>query len=154
MPIVKNIDQLDTVIQPYIIKAMEMTRDQIFDVIWQKTNDYYNEPVFDTLRNPDPAEPEYYDRTGNLMNSLTASHVSSSGGGYYCTVGWDDDYLAFRYQKVSGLQVLQSFNSAKHGLNVEGEHNYWDEAMTELGGKTGIIKLFKQNLKASGLPVK
>lgn len=159
MQIIQNIKDLDKVFEPYLEKAMILTRDEIFEVVSRKVSDYYNEPVFQH----DPTDvPDYYQRTGNLMESLTATHISKSGNMMEFRVGWDDDYLTFRYPKgfgkskyngITGLQVLQSFNSGTHGYTVDGEHNYWDEALDELGGEQGIINRFKANCKKVGLSI-
>ena len=100
------------------------------------------------------------------MESLTASHITKSGNSMEFRVGWDDEYLTFRYPRwfthktygdayngITGLQVLQAFNSGTHGYTVIGEHNYWDEALAELGGEQGIINIFKANCKKVGLPI-
>lgn len=159
MQIIQNIKDLDKVFEPYLEKAMILTRDEIFEVVSRKVSDYYNEPVFQH----DPTDvPDYYQRTGNLIESLTATHISKSGNMMEFRVGWDDDYLSFRYPKgfgkskyneITGLQVLQAFNSGTHGYTVDGEHNYWDEALDELGGEQGIINRFKANCKKVGLPI-
>lgn len=159
MKIIQNIKDLDKVFEPYLEKAMILTRDEIFEVVSRKVSDYYNEPVFQH----DPTDvPDYYQRTGNLMESLTATHITKSGNMMEFRVGWDEDYLTFRYPKgfgkskyngITGLQVLQAFNSGTHGYTVDGEHNYWDEALDELGGEQGIINKFKANCKKVGLPI-
>ena len=163
MQIIQNIKDLDKVFESYLEKAMILTRDEIFEVVSRKVSDYYNEPVFN---DPDPTEPDYYNRTGTLMESLTASHITKSGNSMEFRVGWDDEYLTFRYPRgfthktygdayngITGLQVLQAFNSGTHGYTVIGEHNYWDEALAELGGEQGIINIFKANCKKVGLPI-
>ena len=147
MQIIQNIKDLDKVFEPYLEKAMILTRDEIFEVVSRKVSDYYN-------------------RTGTLMESLTASHITKSGNSMEFRVGWDDEYLTFRYPRgfthktygdayngITGLQVLQAFNSGTHSYTVIGEHNYWDEALEELGGEQGIINIFKANCKKVGLPI-
>lgn len=159
MKIIQNIKDLDKVFEPYLEKAMILTRDEIFEVVSRKVSDYYNEPVFQ--HNPTDV-PDYYQRTGNLMESLTATHISKSGNYMEFRVGWDDDYLTFRYPKgfgkskyngITGLQVLQAFDSGTHGYTVSGSHNYFQEALDELGGELGIINRFKANCKKVGLPI-
>ena len=44
-------------------------------------------------------------------------------------------------------------NDHSHGGLVPGEHDYWDEALSELGGEEGIIELFKQNCIKVGIPI-
>lgn len=156
---INNIKDLENIVNRYIVKALELTRDEIFDVVSQKVIDYYNEDVFEE----EPINrPDYYQRTGHLMESLTASHITKNENGYEFRVGWDDDYLTFRYPKgfgkskyngITGLQVLEAFDSETHGYTVYGSHNYWTEALNELGNKQGLIELFKKNCKKVGLPI-
>ena len=156
---IQNMKDLEKVVNKYIIKALELTRDEIFEVVSRKVSDYYNEEVFEH----EPRDiPDFYQRTGNLMESLSATHITSNGNGYEFRVGWDDDYLTFRYPKgfgkskyngITGLQVLQAFDSGTHGYTVSGSHNYFQEALDELGGESGIINRFKTNCKRVGLNI-
>ena len=156
---INNMKDLENIVNKYIAKALELTRDEIFEVVSRKVSDYYNEDVF--MYDPTD-EPDYYQRTGNLMESLTATHVNPNNNGYEFRVGWDDDYLTFRYPKgfgksryngITGLQVLQAFDSGTHGYTVSGSHNYWTEALDELGNESGLIERFKKNCKRVGLPI-
>lgn len=165
MPRVNNLKDLEKVLKPYIKKAMTLTRDQIFEIVSQKISDYYSEEVFN---NPlDESEPFMYTRTGKLMESLTASNIKESNGVYSFTVGFDDEYLSFKYDgnpnqpkkphfnPATGKDVLEWLNSGLHGGNVSGGHNYLDEAMAEIESRYGgVSQLFKQNLKRVGLPIK
>ena len=156
---IQNMKDLEKVVNKYIIKALELTRDEIFEVVSRKVSDDYNEAVFEH----EPRDiPDFYQRTGNLMESLSATHITSNGNGYEFRVGWDSEYLQFRYQKGFGkskyngitcLQVLQAFDSGTHGYTVQGDHNYWTEALDELGNEQGIIELFKKNCKRVGLNI-
>ena len=156
---IQNMKDLEKVVNKYIIKALELTRDEIFEVVSRKVSDYYNEEVFEH----EPRDmPDFYQRTGNLMESLSATHITSNGNGYEFRVGWDSEYLQFRYPKgfgkskyngITGLQVLQAFNSGTHGYTVSGSHNYFQEALDELGGESGIINRFKTNCKRVGLNI-
>lgn len=156
---INNMKNLENIVNKYMVKAMELTRDEIFEVVSRKVSDYYNEPVFQH----DPIDvPDYYQRTGNLIESLTTTHVTENGNGFEFRVGWDEEYLSFTYPKgfgkskyngITGLQVLQAFDSGTHGYTVSGSHNYFQEALDELGGKLGIINRFKANCKRVGLPI-
>ena len=156
---IQNMKDLEKVVNKYIIKALELTRDEIFEVVSRKVSDYYNEEVFEH----EPRDiPDFYQRTGNLMESLSATHITSNGNRYEFRVGWDSEYLQFRYPRgfrkskyngITGLQVLQAFDSGTHGYTVQGEHNYWTEALNELGNEKGIIELFKKNCKRVGLNI-
>lgn len=163
---ISTISKLDALLQPYIMKAMESTKDIIFEIVWDKVNDYYNEPVFSTNITESPSEPEVYNRTGRLMEELRASNIKKVGKNYYFDVGWDDDYLRFSYpgnggQKrishfnpATGEDVLGWFNDFSHGGNVIGEHKYWDEALQEVNDLGGVVGIFKNELKKIGIKVK
>ena len=157
---IQNMKDLEKVVNKYIIKALELTRDEIFEVVSRKVSDYYNEEVFEH----EPRDiPDFYQRTGNLMESLSATNITSNGNGYEFRVGWDSEYLQFNYPKgfgkskyngITGLQVLQAFDSGTHGYTVQGNHNYWTEVFEELNSKYGsIVNLFKENCKKVGLPI-
>lgn len=156
---INNIRDLEKMVNKYIVKALELTRDEIFEVVSQKVLEYYNENVF---AHEPTDEPDYYVRTGQLMESLTSSNIKSVGNGYEFTVGWDDSYLQFRYPRgfgkskfngITGLQVLQAFDSSSHGYTVHGSHDYFKEALAELGEEKGIIEKFIKNCKKVGLPI-
>lgn len=162
--IIRELGQLQKELKSRIIKAMEMTKNQIFEVVSQKIIDYYNDPAFDGSTNPLD-----YNRTGRLMESLTESHITSTANGFEFTVGWDDDYLTFTYpgwniqygrgrsgkNQATGLDVLNYMNEGYHGgYAFGGGHKFWTESLNELGGEIGIMKLFEKNLKDCGVPLK
>lgn len=149
---IRSMDDLINMINEYLMQAMTMTRDQIFEVLSNKVVAYYNEPVFSP---PDPTVPKVYSRTGALLESLTASNIEKDGNGIKCKIGWEDDYLSLTYSGgASGLEVLTWMDSSSHGGTISGSHNYFTEAINELGGALGIVKLFKKNCIAVGLPIK
>lgn len=135
-----------------IVKALEVTRKTIGEVLKQKTQDYYDEYV-----------PNQYERTYLLMNSLVnLSEYSIEKGkvekrklGYGFKVGWDNAYLDFQYIEigVTGEMVLRFYNDQSHGgvsKDNNGdpfEHRFFSEAIEELGGEEGIKKIFLANLK-------
>ena len=163
MPTIRNINDLEKLLRPKMIRAMEMTRDEVFEIISQKVSDYYNEPVFNS---PDPTEPDYYQRTGTLMESLTGGKVIEHNNYYSFVCGFDDEYLEYRYPKgffkggsrnqyngITGEQVLQAFNSSTHGYTVQGDHDYWNEALSEINALGGLDGILKRNLKRLGVPI-
>lgn len=156
---INNMKDLENMVNKYIVKAMELTRDEIFEVVARKVSDYYSEDVF---QHPPTDEPDYYVRTGRLMESLTATHITKVGNMFEFRVGWDDEYLSFRYPQgfgkskyngITGLQVLQAFDDSSHGYTVGGSHDYFQEALNELGNEQGIMNRFKANCKRVGLPI-
>lgn len=166
MPIIiKDLEHLQKELSSRIQKAMELTKNEIFDVVSRKVFKYYNDPVFDG----NSTEPRDYDRTGKLMESLTASHITSTKDGFQFTVGWDDDYLIFTYpgwniqygrglsgkNAATGLDVLNYMAEGYHGgYSFFGGHKFWDESLNELGGKSGILNMFERNLRLCGVPLK
>ncbi len=149
---INNMNDLEKVLQPYIIKSMELTEEIIFKKIKEKVEDYYTE-----------YQPIVYQRTDKLREAPFKSEIKKNGNGYYFVVGFKDDYLTFQYTGnqrwsgnvfATGEDVLRYFNFHSHGGTVKGSHNYWDEVLSDLGGDVGIINLFKQNCKRVGLPIK
>ena len=59
-----------------------------------------------------------------------------------------------KYDAITGEQVLKAFDSGTHGYTVKGQHRYWQESLSELGGEKGILELFKKNCIKVGLPIK
>lgn len=162
--IIKNLGQLQKELNSRIIKAMELTKEEIFIIVSQKVFSYYEDPVFDGS-----IEPLDYRRTDKMLKSLTASHITSTKNGFQFTVGWDDDYLTFTYpgwgeqfgrgmlgkNQATGLDVLNYMNAGYHGgYGFYGGHKFWDEALAELGGKSGILSIFESNLTKCGVPLK
>ena len=164
MPTFRNYNEFEKFFNSKLQKAMELTRDEVFEVVSSKVSDYYNEDVFAT---PPIDVPDYYERTGTLMESLSGGHVIKQGNTYSFTVGFDDDYLEFRYSggfttrrygskynAITGEQVLQAFNSGTHGYTVQGSHNYWDEALDEINSRGGLDGILKMNLIKLGVPIR
>ena len=164
MPTFKNYNEFEKFFNSKLQKAMELTRDEVFEVVSRKVSDYYNEDVFAT---PPTDVPDYYERTGTLMESLSGGHVIKQGNAYSFTVGFDDDYLEFRYSggfttrrygskynAITGEQVLQAFNTGTHGYTVQGSHNYWDEALDEINSRGGLDGILKRNLIKLGVPIR
>lgn len=157
---VKNLQDLEKLIQPYIEKALKLTGDAIYKKLKEKVDAYYIEPVFSE---PDPTKPDVYQRSEMLKDSLFEPVITQNGSTTVLTTGFEDDYLSFEYpgnpqwkknKLATGKDVLEWFNASSHGGIVKGSHDFWDEALEELDGEQGIIKLFKQNCKKVGLPIK
>lgn len=157
---IRNINDLQKAIEPYIINAMELTGRTIYEKLKEKVNDYYSEEVF---REPDKSTPDVYQRTDKLKNSLFEPIVEKKGNIYSFSTGFEDDYLTYEYPgnstwkkniSATGQDVLEWFNASLHGGIVKGSHDFWDEVLEELGNEQGIVTLFKRNCKKVGLPIK
>lgn len=154
---ITSIAQLKQEIEIRIKKAMEMTRDEIYNVVLTNVYRYYDE-----------YDPITYSRTDNLLDSFIEADrdVKAVDGGFSFKIGWEDDYLEFVYpdtfrprtrSKPTGLQVLEMFNGEYHGANcphsiLKGENNSkWDKSIAELGGIEGISNILEKNLAKVGL---
>ena len=86
MPTFKNYNEFEKFFNSKLQQAMELTRDEVFEIVSGKVMEYYTEPVFD---NVDPTIPKYYQRgtdEKSMMESLTGGHVIKQGNGYAFTV--------------------------------------------------------------------
>lgn len=150
--VIKSMSDLTKILESRIQQALKMTQQEIFEVIQQHITDYYKEPVF---RNGTSAIPLLYDRTYKLLNSLIKTDIVKSGGTLSCSVEIDPDYLDYQYMGgASGLDVMLSANEQFHGWSIEGDMRIWDDALSELGLKPGILYIMKNNLKKCGVPIK
>lgn len=128
---------LEKIMQNVIKLALQMTQDDIFDVIQKHINIYYSEYV-----------PLQYQRTDTFKDSIFVSGIKISANGAECTVEINRDYLRHIYEGgASGLEVTNWANQSLHGgIDVGTNHNFFDAALDELGGKPGITKIFKKNI--------
>lgn len=153
---ITSIAQLKQEIETKIKKAMEMTRDEIHNVVLTNVLRYYSE-----------YKPKKYRRTNMLLDTMEKRPVEGGNGSYSFKVGWDGDYLEFTYPDTfnrhshftpTGLQVLEGFNSGLHGAIIDREAigvycgtNFWDRVINEIGGAVGIGNILKKNLAKVGL---
>lgn len=82
---------LTKALDPRIKKAMELTRDEIFDMLRQKVDEYYEETPINGWGTPP------YQRTHRLEKAASKSAIDSSNGCFTFTVGFNDEYLSFQY---------------------------------------------------------
>lgn len=158
-----NYNQLEKSLNEKLKKAMNLTSDEVFQILSEKVNEYYDEPVFDGGSTPQ------YERTNKLRDSLSKSGVSYSNNKFSFTVGFDDEYLSFTYDgwerrwgrglrgknRATGEDVLNYFNAKMHGgYGFVGKHEYWNEALEEIDSRGGLDGILKRNLKKLGVPIK
>ena len=148
---IKNPNGLIKILETRVAKALQMTQDEIYQVIQEYIVKYYKEPVF---RNGTSAIPFLYDRSYKMLNSLIKTNIVSTGNGLSCTVEVDPHYLDYEYMGgASGLDVWLSANEQFHGWSIEGDIRVWDDAMAEIGLEKGIKYIMKKNLKKCGVPI-
>ena len=68
MHTIKNLKDLDRIIQPYIKRAMELTRDEIAEIIQNHVDEYYEEQFF--VNNSPQNKPYSYRRTNKFKDAL------------------------------------------------------------------------------------
>lgn len=173
MPIIKNMNDLNKTLKPYIEKAMTLTRDEISDIIQKHIDEYYEEDFF--IKNSPPNKPYRYKRTNKFKNALSQNiyPVKYSNGKFSFKVGFGKNYLNFQYQGgASGFEVLGWASEGSHGgiygnstnsfVNDSVDYGYgdgnvffWNDALIEIEEKYGSIQnMFINNCKKAGLPIK
>ena len=152
---IRNINGLKQIVDAKIQTALTATYDEINDTL-----EYYIDRYYDEYK------PKMYDRTNTLLDSPIELNVTKTKGGYACSVGFSDDYLNYQYPDTyvdtgtipnipaTGLDVV-AWNDmyGSHGYTVNGKVQMWSDTIDALGGRDGIIQIFKRNLRACGLPI-
>lgn len=148
---IKSMSELKRVLQNRVSQALKMTRDEMFKVFQKHINEYYTEKVF---MGGTSAIPAMYNRTYKLLNSLIKTDVVQSGYEISCSIEIDQDYLNYTYKEgATGFDIATYANTQSHGGTVSGDIEIWNDAIEELGGHDGIMKLMKNNLKKCGVPI-
>lgn len=142
--VIKSISDLTRIIELRVQKALEMTQQEIFEVIQEHITDYYKE-----------YNPIIYQRTWKFLNSLIKTDIIKSPNGLSCTVEIDENYLSYRYKgEITGLEVSSLANKHSHGGIYDDDFvQFWDDSMQDLGMKPGILAIMKRNLKKCRVPI-
>ena len=147
--VISGISELKRILQNRTSYALKSTRNEIFKVFQKHIVEYYHEPVFDGS-----SIPKRYDRLYKLLNSIIKTDIIISGNSISCTVEIDRDYLNYTYPEgATGQEVWEWANANTHGGTVEGNLKVWNDALDELGGREGIMRLMKNNLIKYGIPI-
>lgn len=161
---INNMKDLENTVNKYIIKALELTRDEIFEILSNKVDEYYNETPIGGWGYPQ------YKNKDMLKNATKKTSVSKIDNKFMFTVGFSDEYLTYEYpgwnkrwrrgnagkNGITGEEVLsEQFNAHMHGNpNFMGRHNYWDEMIDEINCRGGLDGILKRNLIKLGVPIK
>lgn len=157
MPVIKNMNDLQKIVEQKIRQALDLTQQEINRVL-----DYYIESYYDEY------DPLVYNRTDMLRNSPIKPQIVKNKNGYSCVVGIDEEYLNYSYPDTwryagspnvkdtpaTGLDIMQWSEKGLHGGTVQGSVRIWHDTLEELGGREGIIELMKTNMRKVGLPIK
>jgi len=156
--VIKSASQLQKVLETKAHQAIMLSQAEIYEVIQKHMENYYNEAVFKN----GSAEPSFYSRTYRFLNSLIQTNIIVENGLVSCGVQIDDNYLKYQYsgnpswdgnQTATGADVISWANEGLHGGTIGGGEPLWDNAIQELGGKSGIMRIIEKNLKKVGLPL-
>lgn len=159
---VNSMSELKRVLQNRAAYALKTTRDEIYKVIQKHITDYYHEKVFyDEQGNPSSI-PNMYQRTYQFLNSLMKTEVVLSGNEIGCTVKIDMDSLHYCQPTTTVIDMIYKGYHADTSLNddvyetprdIHTLGNFWNDAIEELGGRDGIMRMIKNNLKKCGVPI-
>lgn len=156
MPVIRSMADLQRILQGRLALALQMSQQEIYKVIQSHIAQYYEEKVFNGS-----SIPKMYERTYQFFNGLIKTGISISGNTVSCEVKMNEG-LSY---KQSALTVLNMINSGAHadpGLNsgdyqtpryIGAGSHFWDDAINELGGESGIYKIIVNNCKKVGLPI-
>ena len=163
MPTFKNYNEFEKFFNSKLQQAMELTRDEVFEILSNKVDEYYSETPIGGWGSPQ------YENTDMLKNAKEKTSVSKIGDKLMFTVGFSDEYLTYEYpgwkvrfgrgnswkNGITGEEVLsEQFNAHMHGNpNFMGRHDYWDEFLEEIDA-IGLDNILKKNLKKLGVPIK
>lgn len=144
---IKSINDLSKILEPRIKKALEMTQDEIWEIIQSHIDEYYKEYT-----------PKKYIRSFKFQTeSLIKTKIHNDRNKLYCTVEIDPDYLDYSYpgNRVTGADVVMMAANKSHGGVYDDDFSrFWDDAMAEIGLAPGILYIMKKNLKECGVPVR
>ena len=154
---VRSLAELQKIIQGRLALALQMSQQQIYKVIQDHIRRYYEEPVF----RGGSTIPSEYSRTYQFFNGLIKTGISVSGGVVSCEVKMDEG-LSYIQPAETVLSMINSGLHADPSLNA-GEYqtpraigagsHFWDDAIEELGGKSGIYNIIVSNCRKVGLPI-
>lgn len=162
--IINNMEQLKKIIQQKLSLALKMTQDEIYKVIKENINKYYDEKVFYNIEsNGMTNTPRFYNRTFQFLQSLIKTDVIIDNNNISCSVKIDTDSLDY---VQDGDIVIDMINRGYHAdkslndgsyetpRNIYSKSHFWDDSLEQLGGYDGILSIMKNNCKKVGIPIK
>lgn len=156
----KNEKELERFLMRKSRQALLKAQDKVYGIIKKFVYKFYND-----------YNPEWYDRTYQLLESLVQSRIVSDGKGYKVEIYFDLDKLQYSKpawqggEPPSGEQVFEAAKQGLHGaigdagggwsyLYVAGDTgvNIWSDPIRELDVKA--IDILVDMLRAEGIPIK
>ena len=138
--IIKNISDLQTILEPFIEKAIENACNRLLGTLQE---------IIDT-EFYDVFNPDYYIRTYQFWKSATTKMLNKTCGQVFMDVS-AMDYGEF----WSGEIQLQAANIGSHGgwiTDSTGEHRFWDSFIKYCNNN--CVQILKEELKKQGIPIK
>lgn len=140
--IIKNINDLEKVLDKYIAFAVDKTADQVKQKIDEFIRYYYHEYT-----------PEQYQRVWNFLNSVIRTDVKKNGNTWSTkvyvdtSIKYDNDWT----MEGTAIQANKGWHGWYHGVQI-GDSHFWDDAMEEIMSPEFINK-FADFLRKGGLNV-
>lgn len=148
MPPVKNMKQLEEMLNARMKKALKDTQKYIYDILKQTVVDFYHDYT-----------PEQYERTYEFIKSVIKTDIKMVGNSAQCTVEVKREYLDYRYPSdkwygdpVTGYMVADWAARGLHGGWKHGKQGkeFWMDNY-DLFDK--FLNEFKTNLELHGLTI-
>lgn len=156
----KNEKELERFLMRKSRQALLKAQDKVYSIIKKFVYEFYND-----------YDPELYNRTYQLLESLVQSRIVSDGKGYKAEIYFDLDklkYAKYAWQggdPPSGEQVFEAAKQGLHGAMGDAGGGYrfqyisgydgtniWSDPIQELDAKA--IDILVDMLKAEGIPIK
>lgn len=148
----KTTDELKNYILSRSELAVQETKEKVFKIIFNVVAQYYNE-----------FQPEYYQRTLQLLFSLVDTDARKQGNGFVAEVYFDVDSIDYQIGKLNrGCSddwddekiINEIMIGGSHGgyIAPNGNTKVWTESIGILNAE--LIQILKQELIKNGIPVK
>ena len=132
--------------------AVQETKEKVFKIIFNVVAQYYDE-----------FQPEYYQRTLQLLFSLVDTDARKQGNGFVAEVYFDVDSIDYQIGKLNrGYSddwddekiINEIMIGGSHGgyIAPNGNTKVWTESIGILNAE--LIQILKQELIKNGIPVK
>lgn len=144
----KNQKELESFLMKQSRQALLKAQDKVYGIIKQFVYKFYND-----------YDPELYERTYQLLESLVQSRIVSDGKGYKAEIYFDVNGLNYvTGRQPSGEQVMDAAAEGLHGADglrvMSGKNgiDIWNTPIQRLNAEA--INILVDMLKAEGIPVK
>lgn len=137
--VIKNISQLQSVMDKYAAYITDKMADGVKRTIEEFIRYYYQE-----------YSPIFYDRTWEFLNSVVKTEAEKYGDTWYAKVYIDP---SITYNNGWTMEkTAEQANKGLHGNTKVGDSHFWDDAMEEIYSPEFINK-FANFLRSKGLNV-